>query len=172
MHRSLQAVRLQDPLLRVSVGLRLALHLEAAQSVDSACTLIREVKFMMLTRHRWQTVTLHHCIMNTRLFLQSCTDICTSAAPAALGSKKHVISCHQQQPLLHAAQVVEVAEGFRITMLKHRRGLDNEPTMVISASTSQPTSDMQAIMSGEYVTSRTNLHVTVHYHHCHMVPMD
>lgn len=44
LHKTLQAVQLQDPLLRVSVGLRLALHLEAGQNLQSACTLVREVR--------------------------------------------------------------------------------------------------------------------------------
>ena len=43
LHGALQAVDLNDPLLRVSVGLRLALHLEAADDNASATSVLKEV---------------------------------------------------------------------------------------------------------------------------------
>lgn len=43
LHGALQAVDLNDPLLRVSVGLRLALHLEAADDNVSATSVLKEV---------------------------------------------------------------------------------------------------------------------------------
>ena len=43
LHGALQAVDLKDPLLRVSVGLRLALHLEAANDDESAISVLNEV---------------------------------------------------------------------------------------------------------------------------------
>ena len=43
LHSAMQAVRLHDPELRVSIGLRLALHLEASQDKSYACQVIREV---------------------------------------------------------------------------------------------------------------------------------
>lgn len=43
LHSAMQAVRLHDPELRVSIGLRLALHLEASQNKSYACQVIREV---------------------------------------------------------------------------------------------------------------------------------
>ena len=43
LHGALQAVDLNDPLLRVSVGLRLALHLEAANENVSATSMLKEV---------------------------------------------------------------------------------------------------------------------------------
>lgn len=43
LHAALQSVALNDPLLRVSVGLRLALHLEAAADPVTAATVLQEV---------------------------------------------------------------------------------------------------------------------------------
>ena len=43
LHGGLQAVDLNDPLLRVSVGLRLALHLDAADDTVSATSVLKEV---------------------------------------------------------------------------------------------------------------------------------
>ena len=43
LHAAMQAVRLHDPLLRVSVGLRLALHLEGTRDWAAACQVIKEV---------------------------------------------------------------------------------------------------------------------------------
>ena len=43
LHGALQAVDLRDPLLRVSVGLRLALHFEAANDPASAATVLKKV---------------------------------------------------------------------------------------------------------------------------------
>ena len=43
LHAALQAVALTDPLLRVSVGLRLALHLEAIADPTAAATVLQEV---------------------------------------------------------------------------------------------------------------------------------
>ena len=46
LHAALQSVALNDPLLRVSVGLRLALHLEAAGDPATATTVLQEVSSM------------------------------------------------------------------------------------------------------------------------------
>lgn len=43
LHGALQSVALDDPLLRVSVGLRLALHLEAAADPAAAATVLKQV---------------------------------------------------------------------------------------------------------------------------------
>lgn len=43
LHAALQAVALNDPLLRVSVGLRLALHLQAAATPVAAATVLQQV---------------------------------------------------------------------------------------------------------------------------------
>lgn len=43
LHGALQAVDLDDSLLRVSVGLRLALHLQAADELTPAVKCLREV---------------------------------------------------------------------------------------------------------------------------------
>ena len=43
LHAALQSVGLSDPLLRVSVGLRLALHLEAAGNPATAATVLQQV---------------------------------------------------------------------------------------------------------------------------------
>ena len=43
LHTALQSVALNDPLLRVSVGLRLALHLEAAADPAAAATVLQQV---------------------------------------------------------------------------------------------------------------------------------
>ena len=43
LHGALQAVDLNDPLLRVAVGLRLGLHLEAADDTVSATSVLKEV---------------------------------------------------------------------------------------------------------------------------------
>lgn len=43
LHAALQSVALNDPLLRVSVGLRLALHLQAAGDPATATTVLQEV---------------------------------------------------------------------------------------------------------------------------------
>ena len=43
LHAALQSVALSDPLLRVSVGLRLALHLEAAGNSATAASVLQEV---------------------------------------------------------------------------------------------------------------------------------
>lgn len=43
LHGALQAVALSDPLLRVSVGLRLALHLQAAATPAAAAAILSQV---------------------------------------------------------------------------------------------------------------------------------
>lgn len=43
LHAALQLVALSDPLLRISVGLRLALHLEAAGNPATAASVLQEV---------------------------------------------------------------------------------------------------------------------------------
>jgi len=68
LHGARQAVDLNDPLLRVSVGLRLALHLEAADDIVSATSVSKEVGTcckgvallqIMLTA----AVSLYSCLM-------------------------------------------------------------------------------------------------------------
>ncbi len=68
LHGASQAVDLNDPLLRVSVGLRLALHLEAADDNASATSVLKEVGTcckgvalpqIMLTA----AVSLHSCLV-------------------------------------------------------------------------------------------------------------
>lgn len=44
LHEALQAVDLNDPLLRVTVGLRLALHLEGRNSLGSAAGVLKQVR--------------------------------------------------------------------------------------------------------------------------------
>lgn len=48
LHATMTAVRLQDPLLRVSVGLRLTLHFETKQDKTPACSVIKEVGCLYL----------------------------------------------------------------------------------------------------------------------------
>lgn len=43
LYAALQSVALSDPLLRVSVGLRLALHIEAASNPATAAGVLQEV---------------------------------------------------------------------------------------------------------------------------------
>lgn len=61
LHSATKAVCLRDPLLRVSVGLRLALHLEAGQEKSAACDVIREVSILppAVATHVMSSQNLH-----------------------------------------------------------------------------------------------------------------
>ena len=54
LHAALEAVALNDPLLRISVGMRLALHLEAAADPAAAVIVLKQVSSCTVIRPHLQ----------------------------------------------------------------------------------------------------------------------
>lgn len=85
LHRALQSVALGDPLLRVSVGLRLALHLEAAADPAAAATVLKQVsctRKLLARPHQTSLISFceihlsHLSVHHNKLYYGQAGDFC------------------------------------------------------------------------------------------------
>ena len=101
LHEALQALDASDPLLRVAVGLRLALHLEAANDAASAAATLKQVDSSQLWYNQIQMIAcsvsllaLDNPSVNQRL-------LCAVSQHAVL-AQVHQSQYIQHHTLIHA----------------------------------------------------------------------
>ena len=145
LHAALQSVALNDPLLHVSVGLRLALHLEAAADPATAASVLQKVSRRQSFVGKVQVLLLAVSFAlspgpNSDFRFQSCTrdavqSCCDKSATSIKDASSHL-------------QVIATAEAFRIMCLQAKQGSTAEKLLWISGSRSQPVEEVLAIMAG------------------------